>query len=51
MKTAREELDIINGNEETGSMRAAASLPRVSHDFRGPVRFGAWQATTSMELG
>ena len=31
MKTAREELDIINAYEETGSMRAAASLCGTSH--------------------
>jgi hypothetical protein len=31
LKTAREELDIINAYEETGSMRAAAELCGTTH--------------------
>ena len=31
MKTARDELDIINAYEETGSLRAAAALCGTTH--------------------
>ncbi|MFD0575228.1 hypothetical protein [Dactylosporangium darangshiense] len=31
MKTARQELDIINAYEETGSLRAAAALCGTTH--------------------